>query len=285
MGVVMSLLVVGCNDLKMVTCDIHADDPTANTDKILEMEEKESLFDKLYMYPIFATDRRLQKKLTSGRKIPVKPIVMHGNHADREPLVIDVQTVLENLDSTGELKKNSSFLTSLLIAQFDEGNVLVNYAYGYSNTTGKCYFYKEGNFDSALGGTTYDENLNETNVPSRKVFLNYLPQLMNSLSGSIWLNGFCVSGPSSPADRISFESIKVRSIPARLTISVKDLSGIHCIRTKSRLEIYAKTKEGDTKSIWFRGDYATSLIVTEVENDLMSVLIPPYCTENDEEEY
>ncbi|CAG7730145.1 unnamed protein product [Allacma fusca] len=218
----------------------------------------------------------LKKKLTAGKTIPLKPIIMHGNHADREPLIIDVHTILENLDSTGDLKKNSLFLTSLLIAQFDEGQILVNYAYGFSNTTGKCYFYKEGNFDRAIDAISFDENLNETNLPSRKVFLSYLPQLMNSLSGSIWLNGFCVNGPSSPKDRISFESIKVRSIPARLTISVKELSGIHCIRTKSRLEIYAKTKEGDTKSIWFRGDYATSLIVTEVEDDLMSILVPPY---------
>ena len=64
-----------------------------------------------------------------------------------------------------------------------------------------------------------------------------------------------------------------------MTIWVKELTGIHVIRTKNRLEIYAKVQNDGKKAIWFRGPFANSLIVTEVENDLMSILIPPYCQE------
>ena len=96
---------------------------------------------------------------------------------------------------------------------------------------------------------------------------------------SVWLNGFCISGPENPEDRLAIESVSIKTIPARVTVSVKGLTGIHCIRTKSRLEIYGRTSDEDkTKAIWFRGPFANTLVVTDVECDLMGILVPAYST-------
>ena len=37
----------------------------------------EALFDKLYMYPVFASDKRMEQKLKKRRGL-FKPVIMHG---------------------------------------------------------------------------------------------------------------------------------------------------------------------------------------------------------------
>ena len=79
--------------------------------------------------------------------------------------------------------RNSTILTSLLIAQFDEGELLIDYAYGFSRATGKSYFYKQGNSSTFLCKVNKDENMNGTNMSSKQAFLYYVHQLMNTVSG------------------------------------------------------------------------------------------------------